>query len=58
MNKAPLSRSQSSVTLGLLLNSDHADAVLDTGPPADNSEVSGYHLFTCTVGTVHVKCVM
>lgn len=41
VNKAPLSRSQSSVTLGLL-NSDHADAVLDTGPPADSTEVSTY----------------
>ena len=50
MNKAPLSRSQSSVTLGLLLSSDHADAVLDTGPPADSSEVSGYLFY------LHVLC--
>jgi len=52
VNKAPLSRSQSSVTLGLLLDSDHADAVLDTGPPADSSEVSGYLFYW------HVLCVL
>jgi len=39
------------VTLGLLLNSDHADTVLDTGPPADSSEVSGYLFYW------HVLCV-
>jgi len=45
VNKAPLSRSQSSVTLGLLLNSDHADTVLDTGPPADSSEAPSFRAF-------------
>jgi len=50
VNKAPLTRSHSSVTLGLLLNSDHADVVLDTGPPADSSEVSSYlFLLACTL---------
>ena len=42
VNKAPPSGSQSSITLGLLLNSDHAEAVLDTGPSADSTEVSSY----------------
>ncbi|XP_078367178.1 nucleolar protein 6-like isoform X2 [Oculina patagonica] len=45
VNKSPPSRSQSSVTLGLLLNSDNADAVLDTGPPADSTEAASFRAF-------------
>ena len=52
VNKTRLSRSQSSVTLGLLLNSDHGDAVLDTGPPANSTEVSSYLFYW------YVKCAV
>lgn len=44
VNKSPPSTSQSSLTLGLMLNSDHAQSILDTGPQADSVEVSGFCL--------------
>ena len=44
VNKSPPSTSQSSLTLGLILNSDHAQSILDTGPQADSVEVSGFCL--------------
>ncbi|KAJ7384542.1 Nucleolar protein 6 [Desmophyllum pertusum] len=52
VNKAPPSRSQSSVTLGLLLNSDHADTVLDTGPPADSTEATSFRAFWAEKRTI------
>lgn len=47
VNKSPPSTSQSSLTLGLMLNSDHAQSILDTGPQADSVEVSGFCLCVC-----------
>ena len=41
VNKAPPSASRSSLMLGLMLNAEHFDAVIDTGPSADKPEVSG-----------------
>lgn len=41
VNKAPPSASRSSLMLGLMLNAEHFDAVIDTGPSADRPEVSG-----------------
>lgn len=45
VSKTPPDKSQKALTLGLLLNSDHSDVVLDTGPPADSAEVSDRHCF-------------
>jgi len=45
VNKTPPSRSQSSLTLGLMLNSDHAEAILDAGPPADSAEATSFRAF-------------
>ena len=47
VNKSPPSTSQSSFTMGLMLNSDHAQSILDTGPQADSVEVSGFCLCVC-----------
>ena len=45
VSKTPPDKSQKALTLGLLLNSDHSDVVLDTGPPADSAEVSDRYCF-------------
>jgi len=45
VNKTPPSRSQSSLTLGLMLNPDHAEAILDAGPPADSAEATSFRAF-------------
>ena len=45
VSKTPPNKSQKDLTLGLLLNSDHSDVVLDTGPPADSAEVSDRYCF-------------
>ena len=39
MTKDPPSRHDGNVTVGLLLNAEHAQKVLETGPPADDPEV-------------------
>ena len=52
VNKSPPSTSQSSLTLGLMLDSDHAQSILDTGPQADSVEVSGFCLFVCLLNNV------
>lgn len=45
VKKSPPSRRQSSLMLGLMLNPDHADAILDTGPPADSAEAISFRAF-------------
>ncbi|CAH3109711.1 unnamed protein product [Porites lobata] len=45
VNKSPPSTSQSSLTLGLMLNSDHAQSILDTGPQADSVEAKSFRAF-------------
>lgn len=39
IDSSPPKSSVSDVTIGLLLNTDHAEDVLDMGPPADDPEV-------------------
>lgn len=45
VSKTPPDKSQKALTLGLLLNSDHSDVVLDTGPPADSAEAISFRSF-------------
>lgn len=45
VGKTPPDRGQKALTLGLLLNSDHSDVVLDTGPPADSAEATSFRSF-------------
>lgn len=40
VTSSPPDPSGGHVTLGLLLDTDHAFSILDMGPPADSSEVS------------------
>ncbi|XP_015751379.1 PREDICTED: nucleolar protein 6-like [Acropora digitifera] len=45
VNKAPPSASRSSLMLGLMLNAEHFDAVIDTGPSADKPEAKAFREF-------------
>lgn len=40
INKRPPQHSQDSVMIGLLLDPEHAQSILESGPPADSQDVS------------------
>jgi U3 small nucleolar RNA-associated protein 22 len=43
--KAPPSPKEDHVTLGLLLDTDHAFSIVNMGPPADSPEAAEFHSF-------------
>eukprot|EP00112_Aurelia_sp_Birch-Aquarium-sp1_P004342 Seg149.9 transcript_id=Seg149.9/GoldUCD/mRNA.D3Y31 product="Nucleolar protein 6" protein_id=Seg149.9/GoldUCD/D3Y31 len=45
IDSSPPKSSLSDVTIGLLLNTDHAEDVLDMGPPADDPEAAEFRKF-------------